>query len=125
MATVKLLHQAFAALSFLGFFVRGILMLRSSPLLGARFARVAPHVIDTGLLAAALTLMLHIRQYPFVHGWLTAKVIGLLLYIALGTVALRRGRTRRIRVAAWVAAQGVFLYIVLVALTHSPTPGFT
>jgi uncharacterized membrane protein SirB2 len=125
MATIKLLHQTFATLSFLGFFVRGILMLRESPLLHTRFARVVPHVIDTGLLAAALTLMINIRQYPFVHHWLTAKVVGLLLYIALGTIALRRGRTRGIRIAAWVAALGVFLYIVLVALTHSPTPGFT
>lgn len=125
MASIKLLHQTLAALSFLGFFARGILMVRDSPLRHARFTRVAPHVVDTGLLTAALVLMFNLGQYPFVHDWLTAKVAGLLVYILLGTVALRRGPTRGIRIAAWVAAQGVFLYIVLVALTHSPAPGFT
>ena len=57
-----------------------------------------------------------------VHGWLTAKVVGLLFYIGLGTVALKRGRTRRARIAAWLAAQAVFFYIVAVALTRNPLP---
>lgn len=36
-------------------------------------------------------------------------------------IALRRGKTKRIRVVAWLAAQGVFLYIVAVAVTKSIT----
>jgi uncharacterized membrane protein SirB2 len=60
-----------------------------------------------------------LKQYPLVEPWLTAKVAGLVLYIALGMVALRHGTTRRIRTGAWFAAQAVFLYIVAVALTRS------
>jgi len=61
-----------------------------------------------------------LRQYPFASGWLTAKVTGLVVYVVLGTIALKRGRTLRVRVAAWIAAQLVFLYIVSVAITKDP-----
>jgi uncharacterized membrane protein SirB2 len=59
-------------------------------------------------------------QYPLVHGWLTAKVLGLVLYIGLGTVALRRGRTRGQRALAGLAAMLVFGFIVSVALSKNP-----
>ena len=113
-------HVACVALSWAGFFVRGVWMIRESPLLGARWVRVAPHVVDTVLLASAVALAAMLRQYPLAHGWLTAKVVGLVLYIALGMVALRRGPTRRARIAAWVAAQLVLGYVVAVALTKNP-----
>jgi len=79
-----------------------------------------PHVNDTLLLATAIALAWMLGQYPFVHGWLTAKVLALAGYILLGTVALRPGRPKGARVAAWIAAQIVFLYIVLVAHTRNP-----
>jgi uncharacterized membrane protein SirB2 len=125
MGAIKLVHVTCAALSLLGFVGRGLLMTTGSPWLRARFVRVAPHVIDTGLLAAGIALVIGIGQYPFVNGWLTAKLLALLAYIGLGMVALRFGRTRSVRVAAWLAAMVVFLYIVGVALTHSPSLGFT
>jgi uncharacterized membrane protein SirB2 len=84
--------------------------------------RVVPHLNDTLLLAAAIWMTVVIHQYPGTHAWLTAKVAGLLVYIALGMVALKRGKTRRVRIAAWVAAQAVFFYIVAVALTRSVWP---
>ncbi len=112
-----------AAISYALFFVRGFWMMRESPLLGARWVRVLPHVVDTVLLASALSMAFMLRQYPFVAGWLTAKVLALCAYIVLGVIALRRGRTRATRIAAWLAAQGVFAYIVAVALTRSAFPG--
>jgi uncharacterized membrane protein SirB2 len=124
MGIVKLLHMTFAALSFFGFVSRGLLMIAGSPLLKARFVRVAPHVVDTGLLAAGIALMTGIHQYPFVNAWLTVKLLALLAYIGLGMVALRFGRSGTVRVSAWVAAMGLFLYIGGVALTHSPSLGF-
>ena len=114
----KSLHVGAVALSITGFAARGALMLRGSRLLEARFVRVAPHVVDTVLLASALWLAWLIGQYPFVAGWLTAKVLGLLAYVALGTVALRRGRSLRVRAAAFAAALATVAYIVCVALTH-------
>jgi uncharacterized membrane protein SirB2 len=114
----KNLHVGSVILSLGGFAARGALMLIGSRLLDARFVRVAPHVVDTILLASALWLAWIIRQYPFVDGWLTAKVIGLVAYIVLGAIALRRGKTKGVRIAAFVAAAATAFYIVSVALTH-------
>ena len=117
---LKTVHIACVILSISGFTLRGILMLRESPLLATRFARVAPHVVDTLLLASALWLAALIGQYPFVQGWLTAKVLALLAYIALGSVALKRGRSKAVRATAFVLALVTAAYLVSVALTRDP-----
>ena len=120
--TLKTLHIATVMTSYALFFVRGIWMIAESPRLSARWVRVAPHVVDSVLLMSAIAMALMIRQYPFVAGWITAKVLALVLYIALGALALKRGKTKAIRVRAWIAAQAVFAYIVSVALTKDPLP---
>lgn len=117
---LKHLHMTCAAASYSLFLLRGIWMLRDSPVMQQRWVKIAPHLIDTALLASAFALAYTIGQYPFVDSWLTAKVLALLLYIALGLVALKYGRSKPIRLAAWLAAQTVFAYIVLVAINHSP-----
>jgi uncharacterized membrane protein SirB2 len=117
---LKMLHITCAVLSVGGYFVRGLLTLGSSPLLAARFIRIAPHVVDTLLLASAIALAVRLQQYPFVHGWLTAKVLALVAYIVLGAIGLKYGRTRNIRAAAGIAALATFGYIVAVALTRQP-----
>lgn len=119
---VKTLHVTFVILSFGLFFLRGIWMIRESPRLQQGWVKIVPHVNDTILLIAGLALALMIGQYPFVDAWLTAKVFGLIAYIVLGTVGLKRGKTRTIRIGLWIAAQAVFLYIVSVALTRSAFP---
>jgi uncharacterized membrane protein SirB2 len=119
-ATLKSIHVATVAATYGLFVLRGMWMMLDSPLLHARVVRIVPHMIDTVLLAAGIAMAVMIRQYPLLAGWLTAKVIGLVLYVGLGTVALKRGRSRRERIAAWLAAQVVFLYIVAVAYSRSP-----
>jgi uncharacterized membrane protein SirB2 len=116
---VKQLHITCVILSGCGFFLRGLLMLRGSPWLGSRWARIVPDTVDSLLLASALTLAVLLGQYPFVDAWLTAKVLGLLLYIGLGMLALRQRAARGVRVAAWLAALTVFAYIVSVALSKN------
>ena len=106
--------------SFSLFFLRGIWLIQDSANLRQRWVKILPHVIDTVLLISAILLAMTIRQNPLEHAWLTAKVSGLLIYISLGMVAIRFGKTRRIRITAWVAALCVFAYIVLVAITKSP-----
>lgn len=119
---MKLTHVSCAALSYALFATRGIWMLRNSSLLQRRWVKTVPHVVDTALLASAIGLAVMSQQYPLVAPWLTAKVIALLLYIALGMIALKRGKTKSVRIAAWIAAQMVFVYIVAVAVTRSPLP---
>ena len=121
---VRALHIGCAALSIAGFAARGMLMLVDAPLLKRRFVRVAPHVVDTALLASAIWLAWFIGQVPFVHGWITAKVLALVAYIVLGTIALRRGRGRAVRAAAFGAALAAAAYIVAVALTRDATPWY-
>jgi uncharacterized membrane protein SirB2 len=118
--TLKQIHIACVVISYAGFFVRGVWMIRDSAMQERRWVKWMPHVNDTLLLATAIALAWMLGQYPFVHGWLTAKVLALAGYILLGTVALRPGRPKGARVAAWIAAQIVFLYIVLVAHTRNP-----
>lgn len=122
---LKAVHVACVAASYALFFVRGVWMIRDSTMLERRWVKVLPHVNDTLLLAAAIALALMLRQYPFVHGWLTAKVTALAAYILLGMVALGPSRPKRIRITAWIAAQAVFLYIVAVALTRDPLAGLS
>jgi len=117
---VKYLHVACVILSLSGFAARGALMLAGSPVLYARWVRVAPHIVDTALLASAAWLAWFLQQYPFVHGWLTAKVLGLLAYIGFGMVALRRGRTKAVRAACFALACASAAYVVWVALTRDP-----
>ena len=117
---LKHLHVTCVVLSVTGFFLRGVWMLTDSPLLDRLWVRVAPHVNDTLLLLAAIGLSVVQQQYPFVHGWVTAKVLGLLAYIGFGMFALRRGRSKAVRAGFWLASLASFAYIVTVALTKDP-----
>ena len=119
MGAVKSLHIAFAALSFSGFFIRGIWMLRDSPLLKQRWVKIAPHVVDTVLLVSAIVLAVRLRMSPLDQPWLMAKIIALVAYIGVGMVALRIGRTKTVRTAAWVFGMVIFVYIVSVAVSKS------
>jgi uncharacterized membrane protein SirB2 len=119
---LKYVHLTCVVLSGAGFFIRGIWMIRESPRLHEKWVRVLPHIIDTTLLVSAILLAWQIRQYPFGHGWLTAKVLALVAYIVIGAVGLKYGKTRKIRVTAWLVAMAIFLYIVLVALTRQVLP---
>ncbi len=116
---IKHLHVTCVVLSATGFLLRGLWMITGSPLLRHRLTRVLPHVVDSLLLLSAITLAVMIQQYPFAADWVTAKVAGLLAYILLGTVALKRGPTVGIRVTAFVAALMVYGWIVSVALTKN------
>ncbi|CAE6510108.1 MAG TPA: regulator SirB [Nitrosomonas nitrosa] len=117
---LKLIHVSSVILSYSLFMTRGIWMMRGSAQLQRRWVKIMPHIVDTVLLASAISLAILIKQYPLADAWLTAKVIGLLVYIGLGMVALRFGKTRITKISAWVMAQIVFFYIVMVALTKSP-----
>lgn len=117
---LKHFHMSFAAISGLLFLLRGLWMLADSPALQRRWVRVLPHLVDTALLLSAVSLAVWSAQYPLVQTWLSVKVGALLLYIVLGSIALRRGRSKPVRAAAYVAALVTFGYIVGVAVTKNP-----
>jgi uncharacterized membrane protein SirB2 len=117
---IKLVHVAAVMMS------GGLFALRAVALLfGQRWAMYAPvrylsYSIDTVLLTAALMLMTLLHQFPGVNAWLTVKVCLILLYIVLGSFALKRARTHQARFAFSVAALLVFGAVISIARTHSP-----
>ena len=117
---LKLLHVSCALLSVSGFTLRGYWMMTDNPLRQRRLARVLPHIIDTLLLASAVGMLVIWQTGPQQLPWLIAKIAGLLLYIVLGMVALRFGRTRRVRVASFALALLTAGYIIAVAYTKAP-----
>jgi len=119
---IKHLHLTSVTLSILFFMVRGAGMLVDAQWLQKKLVRVLPHIIDTILLASAIALTIILSQYPLQQDWLTAKVIGLVLYIGLGTIALKRGKTKAVRITAFMLALCSIAYILSVAITHNAIP---
>lgn len=117
---LKTIHQSAVALSVSGFFARGLASLQGAAWVRGRVARTLPHIVDSVLLISALLLAWTMRLDPLTTPWLLAKIVGLLLYIGLGLVALRPGRPRAVRAGAWIAALAVFGWIVSVAITKNP-----
>ncbi|HZX25657.1 MAG TPA: SirB2 family protein [Telluria sp.] len=120
--TLKHFHMTCAAASGSFFFVRGLWMLAGSDMLGRRWVKVVPHVVDSLLLASAIWLAVWAHWLPTEQPWLLAKIIGLLVYIGLGTVALKRGKTLAVRASAFVLALLTFAYIASAAITKSALP---
>jgi uncharacterized membrane protein SirB2 len=115
-------HMLLATLSPLLFSLRAWRSIRGlQPARG--WLRVTPHVVDSLLLLAGIALALIIRQYPFRDAWLTAKLLALIAYIAAGHVAVRRARSVRGKLTAWLSGLALVLYIFAVAITRSPTGG--
>jgi uncharacterized membrane protein SirB2 len=115
-------HRVLAVSSPLMFSLRAWRSIRGlEPARG--WLRVTPHVVDSLLLLAGIGLALIIRQYPFLDAWLTAKPLALIAYIAAGHVAVRRARSVRGKLTAWLIGLALVLYIFAVAITRSPTAG--
>jgi len=121
-SVVKAAHIGSVLLSISGFAVRGVLMLADSPLIWHRVVRTLPHLVDTVLLVSGVWLAVLINQHPGNSGWLAAKLLALVAYIALGFIALRLGKTRRMRLAAFIASLLCFAYIATVAWFKDPLP---
>jgi uncharacterized membrane protein SirB2 len=121
---IKFVHVA-AVIASGSLFALRALLLQLAP----RWARAAPvrylsYTIDTILLTAALMLMAVLNQYPIEHSWLTVKIVLIVVYIVLGSWALKRARTRVSQLTFAVAALAVFGFVVSIARTHSPWGAF-
>ena len=123
-AALKYVHICMAAASIGGFVLRGWWMMNASPLLARRSVRVLPHVVDTVFLISGVGMVMLTSVALLQTGWLQTKLALLVAYVLLGTVALKRGRTKPLRVAAFAGAVLTFAYIVGVALAKSPLGWF-
>jgi len=127
------LHGLFVLLSLVLFSLRGYWMLRECPALRARWVKIAPHIVDTLLLVTGLWaawLMFWSHGTPWLMFWshgtppafITLKIIGLIVYIGLGLVALKLGKTKAIRLTAFIAALSVYAYLMAVGITMRVVP---
>ncbi|NCS66537.1 MAG: regulator SirB [Hydrogenophilales bacterium CG03_land_8_20_14_0_80_62_28] len=122
-ALLRLIHVGTVYITFGLFVTRGIWMLLDSPRLQDRWVKVVPHLNDTLLFVAAIGMLIAGGLNPLVHPWLLVKIFGLLLYIYLGAMALKRGRTKGQRTIYFIAALATIGYIIAVAVTKQVIPG--
>ncbi|HSV70514.1 MAG TPA: SirB2 family protein [Methylibium sp.] len=118
--SLKLAHVSLVAGSGLLFAVRGAAVQAGAAWAMRRRWRLLSYVIDTLLLAAGAALWWVLGLHPVRDPWLGTKLALLLLYIVLGSLALKRGRTPTVRRASYAAALATYLFIATVAVRHQP-----
>ena len=123
--TLKMIHISAAILTISGFALRGFWMLVDSPNLERRVVRIAPHIIDTVFLLSGIGLIWTLKLPVLNQPWLLTEFVALIVYILLGTIALKRGKTRRARLMTFVLALVTFAYIAGVAMSKSLGSWFT
>ncbi|MFZ2753293.1 MAG: SirB2 family protein [Lysobacteraceae bacterium] len=117
---IRYVHIACIVLSGALFLLRG-----SGVLAGARWpmllpVRIASYGIDTVLLTAALMLLAILPGGVFANGWLTVKLALLVVYIVLGSFALKRAKARSAKTAFFTAAVATYLFMYSIARAHDP-----
>lgn len=117
---IKTLHILFAGLSIGLFVLRGSFAVLASRPLAWRGWKIAPHVVDTLLLALGVWLATMLRLNPLHVSWLGVKLLCVLGYIVLGVLAFRLARPRWLRWSVFAAAILLFAFIVSIALLHNP-----
>ena len=117
---IKLVHVCAVLASGSLFALRGAALLAGLRMAMAAPVRYASYAVDTVLLTAALMLFTLLPGAMFANGWLWMKLALLPAYVALGTLALRRARTPRGRVACYLAALVVFTWMAGMARMHHP-----
>lgn len=122
---VRSAHIALVAISGALFFARGIAVMTGAAWAMQPAVRRMSVLIDTALLAAALLLLYMLQLNPWAVGWLGTKMGLLFVYIVLGSFALKRARTSRVRWMCFVAALLCLGFMVSVAVAHSPLGLFT
>ena len=118
---IRWVHIAAVMASGSLFLVRGLLVQSGHPEWAlAAFPRYLSYAIDTALLTAALMLLTILPSAMFANGWLALKLALLPVYVGLGWLALRRGRTGRARLAYFAGALLVYGCIFIIARSHDP-----
>lgn len=114
------LHITLVSLSVTLFVLRGLGVLAGQAWPLAGWARGLAPVIDSLLLLAGGTLWWLLQLNPWQDHWLLAKLVLLVVYIALGTLALKRAPNWPAKALSFVAALAVAGFMVSVAIRHHP-----
>ncbi len=117
---IKLLHVGAVIASGSLFLLRGLAVQSGMTWAMAAPVRYLSYSIDIVLLTAALMLLAVLPAAVFANGWLWLKLTLLVVYVGLGTFALKRGRTPAIRLVCFLGALAVFACMYMIARTHDP-----
>ncbi len=117
---IRAAHVALVATSGTLFALRGAAVMAGQAWPMRNCLRALSVAVDSLLLAAGVALWSLLALQPMRDTWLGAKLLLLLLYIVLGSLAIARARTPRGRALAYVAALACYLFMVSVALAHHP-----
>lgn len=118
-AILKHSHLLIIVIAFIAFFLRGILMMRQSPLANARLFRIVPHIFYTLLIATGVGLAWVLHYSPMQQPWLMAKIIALVVYVVLAVLTFKQPKLA-VRKLLWLLALVVFAYMVSVATSKNP-----
>jgi uncharacterized membrane protein SirB2 len=116
---LKHAHLFALGLSFLVFFVRGLLMMRESNLLNHRALLIGPHIINLLLIASGIALAVSLQLSPSEQPWLLVKIVALFVYIGLGVMTFKHPKMM-VRKVLWISALFVFAFIVSIAKSRNP-----
>lgn len=116
---LKHLHLMFIALSLITFLLRGFWMLNGSAMLQKKIVKITPHIVNTFMLLTGIAIAVYLKLSPGDNPWLMAKIIGIVLFIALG-VAIVKVTNRKAKAALWLLALLVFIDIAMIAISKSP-----
>jgi len=118
---IKWVHIASVLASGALFLLRGLLVQTGRERWAmAALPRFLSYGIDTVLLSAALMLLTILPHAMYATGWLALKLVLLVAYVVLGSLALKRGRTARMRRWCFVGALAVYVTIIGIARAHHP-----
>jgi len=117
---VKYTHLTTIVLSVVLFLLRFVLNTMQSVTLQRKWLKVVPHIVDTLLLVSAATLCVMLKQYPFVDAWVTEKLIALVMYVFMVTLALKLGHTGFMRGIGLIGALSWIAYAGMVAVSKQP-----
>jgi len=124
MEIIKTIHVTFGILTIISFTLRSIFMWIRHGALQKRLVKVFPHIIDSILLLSGILLVIDRYVNFYQHPWLLAKMAAVILYIIVGSIALKYGRTVFIRSLSVFASWGILTIIVTLAMTRSITLGY-
>ena len=119
---LKHLHLTTIAISVTLLVLRFIGSMLHASVMQKRWVKIIPHINDTILLLTGVGLIAVTGFYPFtpLSAWLTEKLLGVVIYILLGFVALREGKNKAIRTFALLGALGWIWLIAQMAMTKVP-----
>lgn len=114
---IKLIHLSFVLFALVNFVGKFALLHLRSDLLTHPYLKVAHHVISGLLILSGIILVFQGGWLSIAYGWIIAKVLAVLMFVALGVFTMRSEGQNR-----WLGFAGTllcFAYIMAVAITKN------